>query len=125
MVRSAIDAAAGEPGRLDVAVNSAGYDGSTEAPITEWTSDMLDEMLSANVRGTFHSMKFELEVMQRQGSGSIVDIGSDAGPLGVPGHSGYVASKHAGIGLTRSAAPEFAAQGIGSTRCVLGSSIHR
>jgi NAD(P)-dependent dehydrogenase (short-subunit alcohol dehydrogenase family) len=112
MVRSAIDAAAGEPGRLDVAVNSAGYDGSTEAPITEWTSDMLDEMLSANVRGTFHSMKFELEVMQRQGSGSIVNIGSDAGLLGVPGHSGYVASKHAGIGLTRSAALEFAAEGI-------------
>ena len=112
MVRSAVDAAAGDQGRLDVAVNSAGYDGSTKAPITEWTSDMLDEMLSANVRGTFHSMKYELEIMQRQGSGAIVNIGSDAGLLGVSGHSGYVASKHAGIGLTRSAALEFAAKGI-------------
>jgi NAD(P)-dependent dehydrogenase (short-subunit alcohol dehydrogenase family) len=69
-------------------------------------------MLSANVRGTFHTMKCELEIMQRQGSGAIVNIGSDAGLLGVPGHSGYVASKHAGIGLTRSAALEFAAKGI-------------
>jgi NAD(P)-dependent dehydrogenase (short-subunit alcohol dehydrogenase family) len=112
MVRSAVDAAAGDQGQLDVAVNSAGYDGSTKALINEWTSEMLEEMLSANVRGTFHSMKYELEIMQRQGSGAIVNIGSDAGLLGVPGHSGYVASKHAGIGLTRSAALEFAAKGI-------------
>ena len=50
--------------------------------------------------------------MHRQGSGAIVNIGSGAGLLGVPGHSGYVASKHAGIGLTRSAALEYAAEGI-------------
>jgi NAD(P)-dependent dehydrogenase (short-subunit alcohol dehydrogenase family) len=112
MVRSAVEAAAGEAGLLDVAVNSAGYDGSAELPTTEWTSEMLDEMLAANVRGTFHAMKHELDLMQRQGFGSIVNIGSGAGLLGVPGHSGYVASKHAGIGLTKSAALEFAAKGI-------------
>jgi NAD(P)-dependent dehydrogenase (short-subunit alcohol dehydrogenase family) len=50
--------------------------------------------------------------MHTQGFGAIVNIGSDAGLLGVPGHSGYVASKHAGIGLTRSAALEYAAEGI-------------
>jgi NAD(P)-dependent dehydrogenase (short-subunit alcohol dehydrogenase family) len=73
---------------------------------------MLDEMLTSNVRGTFLPMKYELEVMHRQGSGAIVNIGSGAGLLGVPGHSGYVASKHAGVGLTRSAALEYATQGI-------------
>ncbi len=58
-------------------MNGAGYDGSTQAPITQWTSEMLDEMLSANICGTFQSMKYELEIMQLQGSGAIVNIGSD------------------------------------------------
>jgi NAD(P)-dependent dehydrogenase (short-subunit alcohol dehydrogenase family) len=112
MVQSAVAAAAGDEGRLDVAVNSAGYDGSAAMPTSEWTGEMLDEMLTSNVRGTFLPMKYELEVMHRQGSGAIVNIGSGAGLLGVPGHSGYVASKHAGVGLTRSAALEYATQGI-------------
>ena len=54
----------------------------------------------------FLSMKYELAQMRNQGFGALVNVGSDAGLLGVPGHSGYVASKHAGIGLTRSAALE-------------------
>lgn len=112
MVRSAVDSAAGDEGRLDVAVNSAGYDGSSSVPTHEWTSEMVDEMLSTNARGTFLSMKYELGLMQQQGFGSVVNIGSGAGLLGVPGHAGYVASKHAGIGLTRSAALEYAAHGI-------------
>jgi NAD(P)-dependent dehydrogenase (short-subunit alcohol dehydrogenase family) len=112
MVRGAVEFAAGDEGRLDVAVNSAGYDGSAEQPIVEWTNEMLDEMLATNVRGTFLAMKSEIDLMQRQGFGSVVNIGSGAGLLGVPGHSGYVASKHAGIGLMRSAALEYAAQGI-------------
>ncbi|MFD8717460.1 SDR family NAD(P)-dependent oxidoreductase [Streptomyces sp. NPDC059629] len=112
MVRSAVAAAAGDEGQLDVAVNSAGYDGSASLPTHEWTSEMVEDMLAANVRGTFLAMKYELELMNRQGSGAIVNIGSGAGLLGVPGHAGYVASKHAGIGLTRSAALDYAAKGI-------------
>jgi NAD(P)-dependent dehydrogenase (short-subunit alcohol dehydrogenase family) len=112
MVRAAVSAAMGEYRRLDVGVNSAGYDGAAECPTAEWTSEMLDTMLSSNVRGTFYAMKYELAQMHAQGCGAIVNIGSDAGLLGVPGHSGYVASKHAGIGLTRSAALEYAAKGI-------------
>jgi NAD(P)-dependent dehydrogenase (short-subunit alcohol dehydrogenase family) len=112
MVQSAVAAAAGDENRLDVAVNSAGYDGSAAMPTSEWTSEMLNEMLTSDARGTFLPMKYELEMMHRQGSGAIVNIGSGAGLLGVPGHSGYVASKHAGIGLTRSAALEYAAEGI-------------
>lgn len=111
-VAAAVRAAAGPEGRLHVAVNSAGYDGEVAAPTTEWTTEMLDEMLSSNVRGTFLSMKHELAQMSSQGFGSIVNVGSGAGLLGVPGHAGYVASKHAGIGLTRTAALEYAAQGV-------------
>ena len=96
MVRSAVAAAANEGGRLDVAVNSAGNDGSAALATDEWTSEMLDEMLASNVRGMFLSMKHELELMRRQGRRGC-QHGSDAGLLGVPGHSGYVASKHAGI----------------------------
>jgi NAD(P)-dependent dehydrogenase (short-subunit alcohol dehydrogenase family) len=110
LVTAAVEAAAGPDRRLDVAVNSAGYDGASDMPTNEWTGEMLEEMLSANVRGTFLAMKYELDLMQQQGFGSIVNIGSGAGLLGVPGHSGYVASKHAGVGLTRSAALEYAAK---------------
>ena len=109
-VHAAVRTAAGDEGHLDVAVNSAGCDGEVAAPTADWTGDMLDEMLSSNVRGTFLSMKYELAQMRDQGFGAIVNVGSDAGLLGV--HSGYVASKHAGIGLTRSAALEYAAEGI-------------
>jgi NAD(P)-dependent dehydrogenase (short-subunit alcohol dehydrogenase family) len=112
MVQAAVAVAAGDEGQLDIAVNSAGFDGSGSMLSGEWTGEMLDEMLAVNVRGTFLPMKYELDVMHRQGSGAIVNIGSGAGLLGVPGHSGYVASKHAGIGLTRSAALEYAAEGI-------------
>ena len=54
MVQSAVAAAAGDEGRLDVAVNSAGYDGSAAMPTSEWTGEMLDEMLTSNVRGRQH-----------------------------------------------------------------------
>lgn len=112
MTRSAVEAAAGEAGRLDIAVNSAGFDGLASVPTHGWTSEMVEEMLAVNVRGTFLPIKYELELMNRRGSGSIVNIGSGAGLLGVPGHAGYVASKHAGIGLTRSAAFDYAKKGI-------------
>jgi NAD(P)-dependent dehydrogenase (short-subunit alcohol dehydrogenase family) len=60
----------------------------------------------------FLSMKYELEIMSRQGSGSIVNISSGAGLTGVPGYSGYVVSKHAEIGLTKSAALDYADRGV-------------
>src|SRR6202022_1392656 len=65
MVRSAVAAAANDGGRLDVAVNSAGYDGSAALPTDEWTSEMLDEMLASNVRGTFLPMKHKLTSLRR------------------------------------------------------------
>jgi hypothetical protein len=107
-VRHAVEVAAGEPAQLDVAVNSAGVDGGNDShPFVGYPVQTLDLMLATNVCGMFFSMKYELEVMAKQGFGSIVNISSGAGLTGVPGYAGYVASKHAEIGLTKSAALDY------------------
>ncbi|MCU1489093.1 MAG: hypothetical protein JWM85_498 [Acidimicrobiaceae bacterium] len=112
-VRHAVEVAAGEAGRLDVAVNSAGVDGGNDShPLIDYPVETLELMLATNVRGMFLSMKYELEIMSKQGFGSIVNISSGAGLTGVPGYSGYVASKHAEIGLTKSAALDYADRGV-------------
>jgi NAD(P)-dependent dehydrogenase (short-subunit alcohol dehydrogenase family) len=112
-VRHAVEVAAGDDGRLDVAVNSAGVDGGNDShPFIDYPVETLDLMLATNVRGMFFSMKHELEIMCKQGFGSIVNISSGAGLTGVPGYAGYVASKHAEIGLTKSAALDYAASGV-------------
>ena len=95
--------------RSRIAVNSAGVDGGNDShPFVGYPVQTLDLMLATNVRGMFFSMKHELEIMAKQGFGSIVNISSGAGLTGVPGYAGYVASKHAEIGLTKSAAPDYA-----------------
>jgi NAD(P)-dependent dehydrogenase (short-subunit alcohol dehydrogenase family) len=112
-VRHAVEFAAGDDGRLDVAVNSAGVDGGNDShEFIDYPVETLDLMLATNVRGMFFSMKHELEIMYKQGFGSIVNISSGAGLTGVPGYAGYVASKHAEIGLTKSAALDYAASGV-------------
>ena len=95
------------------AVNSAGVDGGNDShPFIDYPVETLDLMLATNVRGMFFSMKHELVVMAKQGFGSIVNISSGAGLTGVPGYAGYVASKHAEIGLTKSAALDYAERGV-------------
>jgi NAD(P)-dependent dehydrogenase (short-subunit alcohol dehydrogenase family) len=112
-VRRAVEVAAGDSGRLDLAVNSAGVDGGNDAhPTIDYPTATLDLMLATNVRGMFLSMKHELKLMVAQGSGAIVNISSGAALVGVRGYSGYVASKHAEIGLTKSTALDYAALGI-------------
>lgn len=112
-VEAAVKAAVGESGRLDFAVNSAGIDGGDNAMMTaEYSIEVFDQMIATNVRGMFLSMKYELMQMQTQGLGSIVNISSGAGLVGVAGYSGYSASKHAEIGMTKSSAIEYAKHGI-------------
>jgi NAD(P)-dependent dehydrogenase (short-subunit alcohol dehydrogenase family) len=112
-VRHAVEVAAADAGRLDVAVNSAGVDGGNDShPFIDYPVETLELMLATNVRGMFFSMKHELVVMAEQGFGSIVNISSGAGLAGVAGYGGYVASKHAEIGLTKSAALDYADRGV-------------
>jgi len=110
-VRNLIDRTVAHFGRLDVAVNNAGTEG-TPGPVTEQTPESYAATFDTNVLGTILSMKHELRVMLAQGSGSIVNVSSVAGKKGFPGAAVYVASKHAVEGLTKSAALEVAGSGV-------------
>src|ERR1700723_1765388 len=98
-------------GRLDVAVNNAGTEG-TPGPVTEQSAESYAATFDTNVLGTLLSMKHELRVMLPQRHGSIVNVSSTYGHLGAAGASLYAASKHAVEGLTRSAALEAAEFGV-------------
>jgi NAD(P)-dependent dehydrogenase (short-subunit alcohol dehydrogenase family) len=98
-------------GRLDIAVNNAGTEG-TPGLVTDQTAESYAATFDTNVMGTLLSMKHELKVMLPQGSGSIVNVSSAYGSVGAAGASVYVASKHAVEGLTKSAALEVAGTGV-------------
>jgi NAD(P)-dependent dehydrogenase (short-subunit alcohol dehydrogenase family) len=110
-VRSLIDKTVARFGRLDIAVNNAGTEG-TPGPVTEQTAESYAATFDTNVLGTLLSMKHELRVMLPKGSGSIVNVSSAYGSIGAAGASVYVASKHAVEGLTKSAALEVAGTGV-------------
>jgi len=110
-VRSLIDKTVSRFGRLDVAVNCAGTEG-TPGPVTEQSAETYAATFDTNVLGTLLSMKHEMRVMLAQGSGSIVNISSTYGRRGAAGASLYSASKHAVEGLTKSAALEGAPSGV-------------
>ncbi len=98
-------------GRLDCAFNNAGVE-SPVKPLHEQSIEEFDNLMAINVRGVFLCMKYEIEQMLTQGSGAIVNNSSIVGLIGLLGASPYVASKHAVMGLTRSAALDYAKQGI-------------
>jgi NAD(P)-dependent dehydrogenase (short-subunit alcohol dehydrogenase family) len=100
-VRQAIDAA----GRIDIFFNNAGIEGDI-APITNYSLDTFRRVLDVNVVGVFLGMKHVLPVMTAQNSGSIINTASIAGMMGTVNIAAYSASKHAVIGLTKSAALE-------------------
>lgn len=108
-VKAAVAIAIGSSGRLDIAVNSAGIDGGNMTYATAvYPNEVFEDMLAVNVKGMFYSMKHELAQMVIQGSGSIINISSGAGLVGQPGYVGYSTSKTAELGLTRSAALDYA-----------------
>ena len=98
-------------GRIDVAVNNAGTEGELGL-VTGQTIANYRATFDTNVLGVLLSMKYQLSAMQSQGSGSIINLSSIAGQIGMAGASVYVASKHAVEGLTKTAALEVASLGI-------------
>jgi NAD(P)-dependent dehydrogenase (short-subunit alcohol dehydrogenase family) len=110
-VQNLVDKTVARFGRLDVAVNNAGTEG-TPGPVTAQTAESYAATFDTNVLGVLLSLKHELRVMQAQSSGSIVNLSSTMGQRGAPGAALYTASKHAVEGLTKSAALEAAAFGV-------------
>lgn len=110
-VRSLVEQAVARFGRIDIAVNNAGTEGQL-GPIIDQSTENYETTFATNVLGTLLSIKHEMRVMLAQGSGSIVNLSSISGRVGIPGAAVYVASKHAVEGLTKSAALEGAAVGV-------------
>ncbi|AEF38615.1 SDR family NAD(P)-dependent oxidoreductase [Hoyosella subflava] len=117
-VQNMVAAATSAYGKLDGAFNNAGLPawgqrpGNTSTPFADLTPEMLQGTLDVNVVGTFLCIKHQIEAMLRTGGGSIVNTSSDAGILAIASAGDYVTSKHAVIGLTKSAALDYATQGI-------------
>ncbi|MGH7053910.1 MAG: glucose 1-dehydrogenase [Stellaceae bacterium] len=103
-------------GRLDCAFNNAGIAGwhvdAAGKKTAEWSEEAFDRMIAVNLKGVWLCMRHELVQMQAQGGGAIVNTASIAGLVGLPTSSAYVAAKHGVIGLTKTAALEYAEAGI-------------
>ena len=110
-VKAYVKAAIDKYGRIDCFFNNAGIEGKV-APTADYDEAVFDAVIGVNVKGVFLGLRHVLPEMIRQGGGSIVNTASVAGLVGTPGMPAYVASKHAVIGLTKTAAGEVARQGI-------------
>ena len=109
-----------EYGRLDYAVNSAGIVGAS-ATLDQTTLEEWQRVLAINLTGVFLGLKHQLRAMLAAGRGSIVNISSGAGLVGIPHLSPYCASKHAVLGLTKTAAMEVAPKGLRVNAVLPGS----
>jgi NAD(P)-dependent dehydrogenase (short-subunit alcohol dehydrogenase family) len=104
-------------GRLDCAHNNAGISGrgiagDQRALTAEYPDERWHQVIAINLTGVWLCMKYELQQMLKQGGGAIVNTASIGGLVALPGNAAYVASKHGVVGLTRTAAVEYAKQGI-------------
>jgi NAD(P)-dependent dehydrogenase (short-subunit alcohol dehydrogenase family) len=98
-------------GGLDVAFNNAGIEGE-QAPTHEMAPENWQRVLAVNLTGVWTCMRHEIPAMLQRGGGSIINCSSVAGLVGFPAIAAYTASKHGVVGLTKTAALEYATQGI-------------
>jgi NAD(P)-dependent dehydrogenase (short-subunit alcohol dehydrogenase family) len=110
-VKTAVERTVQELGRLDVAFNNAGIE-QPPTTLVDTTEDDWSRLLDIDLSSAFLCMKYEIPAMLEHGGGSIVNTSSGAGVIGIRGQAAYVAAKHGLIGLTKSAALEYAAQGV-------------
>ncbi len=115
-VRALVEETVTTYGRLDCAFNNAGIAGyqvdAAGKKTADWSEEAFDRMIAVNLKGVWLCMRHELRQMEAQGGGSIVNTGSIAGLAGLPTASAYVAAKHGVVGLTKTAALEYAAANI-------------
>jgi NAD(P)-dependent dehydrogenase (short-subunit alcohol dehydrogenase family) len=104
-VKAMIDQTISAFGRIDFAFNNAGIEGIM-GQTHECTEENWDKTIAVNLKGIWLCMKHEIQIMQKQGKGAIINCASVAGLIGFPGLPAYVASKHAVAGLTKTAALE-------------------
>jgi NAD(P)-dependent dehydrogenase (short-subunit alcohol dehydrogenase family) len=110
-VSNLVDFAMQKYGKIDILINNAGVIGKNSL-ITNYSSQDFDDVFQVNVKGVWHTMKYVIPEMLKQKKGSIVNVSSVSGLIGFPFNSFYSASKHAVIGITKSAALEFGHKGI-------------
>lgn len=110
-VSNMVEKAIGVYGRLDIAFNNAGIEGE-QAPTGEGGEANWDRVIDINLKGVWLCMRAEIPQMLKQGGGAIVNTSSVAGRVGFENLPAYVASKHGVLGLTKTAALEYATEGI-------------
>ena len=110
-VRAYVERVATATGRIDIFFNNAGIEGGIH-PIPDYPTELFRRVIEINVVAVFLGMKYVIPVMVEQGGGAIINASSTAGVTGAAGLSAYIASKHAVIGLTRTAAAEWASKNV-------------
>lgn len=110
-MKALIDFTVDTYGKLDIAVNNAGIGGEANL-VGEMSLEGWEKVIGVNLNSIFYGMKYQIAAMLKNGGGSIINVSSILGQVGLMGSAGYVAAKHGAVGLTKVAALEYSSQNI-------------